>query len=83
MIMHASGSVGSFPTRASVTASKAKADRNVHHVVLGDILFQTWYPSFYPDELVGRELDRLYVCQWCFKYSKDLMPFLAHVVRLQ
>ena len=60
---------------------KALADRNnVHNVVLGDILFKTWYPSYYPEELVGRDLERLYVCQWCFKYSKELMPFLGHVV---
>ena len=57
------------------------ADLNVRNVVLGDILFKTWYPSFYPEELIGRELERLFVCQWCFKYSKDLMPYLAHTVR--
>ena len=57
------------------------ADLNVRNVVLGDILFKTWYPSFYPEELVGREIERLFVCQWCFKYSKDLMPYLAHTVR--
>ena len=57
------------------------ADLNVRNVVLGDILFKTWYPSFYPEELVGRELERLFVCQWCFRYSKDLMPYLAHTVR--
>ena len=54
---------------------------NVRNVVLGDILFKTWYPSFYPEELIGRETERLFVCQWCFKYSKDLMPYLAHTVR--
>ena len=58
------------------------ADLNVHNVVLGDILFKTWYPSFYPEELIGRELERLFVCQWCFKYSKDIMPYLAHTVRV-
>ncbi|MCJ1461870.1 hypothetical protein MMC07_000469 [Pseudocyphellaria aurata] len=58
---------------------KPIADRNVHNVVLGDVLFKTWYPSFYPEELVGRDLERLYICQRCFKYSKELMPFLAHV----
>ncbi len=56
------------------------ASRNVQNVVLGDILFKTWYPSFYPEELVGRETERLYVCRWCFKYSRELMPYLAHVV---
>lgn len=79
--MHSSGSVGTFPTRATLPPSKIKADRNVHSVVLGDILFPTWYPSFYPEELVGSRVERLYVCQWCFKYSKELMPFIAHTVR--
>ncbi|KAL8706226.1 MAG: hypothetical protein Q9201_000732 [Fulgogasparrea decipioides] len=54
------------------------ANLNVQHVVLGDILFKTWYPSSYPEDLVGRDLDRLYVCQRCFKYCRDLVPFLAH-----
>ena len=58
------------------------ADLNIRTVVLGNVAFKTWYPSFYPEELVGRELDRLYICQWCFKYSKDVMPYLAHTVSI-
>lgn len=58
-------------------------DLNVRNVVLGDVLFKAWYPSFYPEEMIGRELERLFVCQWCFKYSKDLMPYLAHTVRIR
>ncbi|OMP85049.1 Histone acetyltransferase Tip60 [Diplodia seriata] len=54
---------------------------NVLNVVLGDLLVKPWYPSFYPEELVGRRVERLYVCQWCFKYSKELIPFLGHTVR--
>ncbi|KAI9682757.1 MAG: hypothetical protein M1829_006745 [Trizodia sp. TS-e1964] len=60
-------------------------DRSVQNVVLGDILFKTWYPSFYSEELVGtggKEIERLYVCCWCFKYSKELMPYLEHRVSL-
>lgn len=53
---------------------------NVLNVVLGDLLVKPWYPSFYPEELVGRRVERLYVCQWCFKYSKELIPFLGHTV---
>ena len=64
------------------TPPKPIAVRNVKNVVLGDTLFKTWYPSFYPEELVGREVDRLFVCQWCFKYSKDRILFLAHAVCL-
>ncbi|KAL8737713.1 MAG: hypothetical protein Q9181_001431 [Wetmoreana brouardii] len=63
------------PNRTSLPKA---ANLNVQHVVLGDILFKTWYPSSYPEDLVGRDLDRLYVCQWCFKYCRDLVPFLAH-----
>ncbi|KAF2747053.1 hypothetical protein M011DRAFT_386132, partial [Sporormia fimetaria CBS 119925] len=29
-----------------------------------------------PAEL--RSIERLYVCQWCFKYCKELIPFLGH-----
>ncbi|KAK7727434.1 SAS complex subunit [Botryosphaeria dothidea] len=56
----------------------AAMEPNVLNVVLGDLLVKPWYPSFYPEELVGRRVERLYVCQWCFKYSKELIPFLGH-----
>ncbi|PSN64222.1 hypothetical protein BS50DRAFT_575666 [Corynespora cassiicola Philippines] len=58
---------------------KPSADPNVLEVVFGSLLIKPWYPSFYPEELVGRRVDRLYVCQWCFKYSKELMGFLGHL----
>ena len=81
--------MGSLPPTANGLASPLAAQRNsekpvdlnIRKVILGDILFDPWYPSFYPEELVGREVDRLNVCQWCFKYSKDLVPYLAHIVR--
>ena len=57
-----------------------KGARNVLSVVLGDTLFKTWYPSFYPEELVGRETEKLFVCRCCFKYSKELVPYVAHLV---
>lgn len=56
---------------------------NVLNVVLGNLLIKPWYPSFYPEDLVGKKVDRLYVCQTCFRYSKELIPYLAHVVRLR
>lgn len=59
---------------------KAIADLTVQNVVLGDVQFKTWYPSFYPEELVGRNLQTLYVCQWCFKYTEEVTTFLAHKV---
>jgi hypothetical protein len=42
--------------------------------------FKTWYPSFHPEELVGRETETLYVCQWCFKYACDMRQYLTHLV---
>ena len=61
------------PQKPSVTP-------NVLEVVFGSLLIKPWYPSFYPEGLVGRKVERLYVCQWCFKYSKELMGFLGHLV---
>ncbi|KAL8809844.1 MAG: hypothetical protein Q9200_003070 [Gallowayella weberi] len=60
-------------SKANSTPSPRVTNLNVQHVVLGNVLFKTWYPSYYPEELVGRDLDRLYVCQWCFKYCPDLL----------
>ncbi|KAK3941326.1 males-absent on the first protein [Diplogelasinospora grovesii] len=105
----------------------ARTDRNIEKVVLGNIYFPTWYPSYYDKDMIGvasgssifkggkgngsknttsgptatgctshgskngakpqrktdREthpmLDRLYVCPYCFKYSKELVAWNEHV----
>lgn len=67
-------------TDVPIDTPRKNPDLDVRSVVLGDIHFKTWYPSFYPDELVGKRLERLYVCQWCFRYTKDLGPYLTHRV---
>ncbi|KAF2457579.1 acyl-CoA N-acyltransferase [Lineolata rhizophorae] len=72
---------------ARTTAAKAAAagsavvgaEPNVQSVVLGDMLIRAWYPSFYPEELVDARTERLYTCPWCFRYSKELMPYLGHM----
>lgn len=79
----------SIASAASTTATTkpSTAERNVDNVVLGDILFRAWYPSPYLKEIVGKEvidgdtqmLERLYVCKFCFKYSKELMAWVGHV----
>ncbi|KAL5441502.1 hypothetical protein PMIN05_004435 [Paraphaeosphaeria minitans] len=54
--------------------------RNVRNVVLGSLAIEPWFSSEgYPEEMVGKEVDRLYVCQWCFKYTKERVPFLQHM----
>ncbi|EEQ85726.1 hypothetical protein RJZ56_004047 [Blastomyces dermatitidis] len=64
---------------ASRASSKpASPDRNVKNVVLGSVLFKTWFHSLYPEELVGKDTDRLYVCRWCFRYSCDKDAYLDH-----
>ena len=63
-------------------SQKLPTGPNVLEVVLGSLLIKPWYPSFYPEELVGRRVERLYVCQWCFRYSKELAGFLGHLVSL-
>ncbi|KAF2635809.1 hypothetical protein P280DRAFT_410882 [Massarina eburnea CBS 473.64] len=64
-------------------SNKPPVDPNVLEVVLGPLLIKPWYPSFYPEELVGRRVERLHVCEWCFKYTKELLPFLGHTCPLR
>jgi hypothetical protein len=63
---------------ASATSAPARPERNVREVILTDLRVEAWFPSFYPEELVGRAVDRLMVCKWCFKYSTKVAPFVAH-----
>lgn len=63
------------------TPNKAALNPNVTNVVLGNLHIKPWYPSFYPEDLVGgRKADWLYVCQWCFKYTSEIMKYSAHCV---
>lgn len=71
---------GTDPKAIPKSPPKPSVDPNVLEVVFGSLLIKPWYPSFYPEELVGRKVERLYVCQWCFKYSVQLMKFLEHLV---
>ncbi len=74
-------------TSATAGTKPSTAERNIDNVVLGEVLFRAWYPSYHVKEIVGREivdgkkemLERLYVCKHCFKYSKELMSWMAHV----
>lgn len=54
------------------------ANRNVKNVVLGDLLFKPWNQSIYPEDLVAKDADQLYVCRWCFRYSCDVDIFEEH-----
>jgi hypothetical protein len=65
--------------KKNATSAPATApERNVREVILTNLRVETWFPSFYPEELVGRAVDRLLVCKWCFKYSTKVVPFVEH-----
>jgi hypothetical protein len=61
---------------------KESQEPTVKEVVLGNLWVKPWYKSFYAEEIVGKAemLERLYVCQWCFKYTVDLGSYLGHTV---
>lgn len=66
----------------STAANIAKQPGNragVKRVVLGDLSFPTWYQSIYPEELVAKDTEVLYVCRWCFRYSCDAAAYAGHV----
>lgn len=54
--------------------------QNVGNVVLGNLRITPEYPSFYPEDLIGRKAQWLYVCHWCFRYTHELMKYAAHCV---
>ena len=63
------------------TSNRAPMQPNVSNVVLGNLHIKPWFPSFYPEDMVGgRKADWLYVCPWCFKYTHEIMKYSAHCV---
>ncbi|KAK8206821.1 SAS complex subunit [Zalaria obscura] len=65
--------------QAKPTAAQKEKGRVVN-VILGNLQIKPWYPSFYSDSIAGESpIERLYVCQWCFRYSRELMPYLGHL----
>lgn len=66
------------PSDPPSSHTKPPTDRNVKHVVLGDLFFRTWYQSIYPEDLVSKDTDRLYVCRYCFRYSCDVDRYAKH-----
>ncbi|KUJ14893.1 acyl-CoA N-acyltransferase [Mollisia scopiformis] len=66
--------------------------RNIDEVVFADHSFKTWYPSWYPKEILGEKalalaeegkgtgivVKTLYICRKCFKYSMDGVEWKTH-----
>jgi len=55
---------------------------NVRSIVFGRCLMKPSYPSLYREEVVGKVVERLYVCPVCFRYTNYLMSHLGHMVTL-
>jgi MYST family zinc finger domain len=63
-------------------------ERNIDNVVFGDVIFKSWYPSWYPKEIIGEKalsgdgkgivVQTLYVCKRCFSYSKVPEEWVRH-----
>ena len=63
-------------------------ERNIDNVVFGDVMFKSWYPSWYPKEIIGEKaltgdgkgivVQTLYVCKRCFAYSKVAEEWIRH-----
>jgi len=66
------------PNDSPSTHPNPPVELNVKQVVLGDLSFQTWYQSIYPEDLVSKDNDLLYVCRWCFRYSCDVDAYVKH-----
>jgi hypothetical protein len=61
--------------------SKEPTEPNINEVVLGGWWVKPWFHSMYPEEVIGKKCERLYVCQWCFKYTKDaVQEYIRHMV---
>lgn len=85
------GNTDSTEVSNSEKADREKAlERNIDNVVFGDIQFKSWYPSWYPTEIIGEKalsanvkpvgitVPTLFVCKKCFGYSKVVQDWLTH-----
>lgn len=71
------------PARPSKRLKRAgsASELNVEEVILGDRIVSPSFASLYREELVGTEtIRRLYVCEGCFKYTKDAVAYVGHRV---
>lgn len=71
------------PQRRGVAQALGEKPLNILNVALGDKLIGPSYPSIYREEIVtGEPVETLYICERCFRYSKEAVLLLAHKVRV-
>ncbi|KAI5287491.1 hypothetical protein KEM54_005960 [Ascosphaera aggregata] len=67
--------------RSKRLATTAAPRRTLPYVVLGNVRFRTWFDNIYPEEIVPRDTDTIYVCQYCFRYTPCEDSFVIHLRR--
>lgn len=69
------------PTDAAATPQDQEQEqvRAVKRVIFGDLMFDTWFDSLYPLDVVSRETETLFVCAWCFRYHPSKAVYLRHL----
>lgn len=70
------------PDTATSKKQKKTGEVTVKEVVLGNMQMKPAHGANYPVELVGKEVEKLYVCEYCFKYTEDVCKMVGHLVRL-
>lgn len=78
----------SSKTRTEKIDREKALERNIDNVVFGDVMFKSWYPSWYPKEIIGEKalngdgkgivVQTLYVCKKCFGYSRVVEEWVGH-----
>lgn len=80
-VLSPTAAVLTSPTQRTTNA-RTHLPPNVANVVLGALHIKPWYPSFYPEETLGgkKKVEWLYVCQWCFRYTAEVLGICGHCV---
>lgn len=78
-------SASAKPDTATASSSKKQKKTGevlVKEVILGNVVMTPVHGANYPVELVGKEVEKLYVCEFCFKYTDDVSKIVGHSVCL-
>ncbi|KAI1917431.1 SAS complex subunit [Ophidiomyces ophidiicola] len=67
------------PTSSRHVRKPPSAGSKVEQVIFGNLCFKTWYDALYPEELVSKDTETLYVCSWCFRYTCDRTAYVGHM----
>lgn len=73
-------SASAKPDTATSKKQKKSGEVLVKEVILGSVVMTPAHGANYPVELVGKEVEKLYVCEFCFKYTDDVSKIVGHSV---